>query len=176
MSMRAVVLGCAGIFLTSLLTAQGQKSPANNSNLDKRSYPLAAFNCVVNAPNPSLPAFSNASINGDLVFLNSRIKSGDEAFWTPPKNKIFILTDIVVQNRAPGDEPVTASQFTRFAITSPASTDVFLSVFSNVTFSAHLKTGIPVASPFRFYNVVNSTAPFVEVFITGVLRDCGKKD
>jgi hypothetical protein len=95
----------------------------------------------------------------------------EERFFKVPAGELFALTDIVVQNRGPGEVPVAAGQFTRFSITSPAGTDVFFDVVENDTLDQHFTTGLPVTGAFRFFVIGNSTAPFVEFHITGVLRD-----
>jgi hypothetical protein len=119
---------------------------------------------------PQTPIGNIATKQG-LVYLNDRLAAGDERFFNVPAGRFFALTDIVVQNRAPGDLPVAAAQFTRFSITSPAGTDVFFHVVGNDTLGEHFTTGLPVSGPFRFFVVGNSTAPFVEFHIAGVLRD-----
>jgi hypothetical protein len=115
--------------------------------------------------------FTNAIARAGLVYLNDRIQALEERYWNVPADRLFVITDIVVQNRAPGDLPVQSSQFTRFSFTSPAGTTVFFVVVGNETFSEHFTTGMPVSGSFQFMNVANSTAPFIELVITGVLRD-----
>jgi hypothetical protein len=119
---------------------------------------------------PQTPIGNIATKQG-LVYLNDRVAPGDERFFSVPAGRLFVLTDVVVQNRAPGDLPVAAGQFTRFSITSPAGTDVFFDVVGNDTLGQHFTTGLPVTGAFRFFVIGNSTAPFVEFHITGVLRD-----
>ncbi len=113
----------------------------------------------------------NIAVKHNLVYLNDRLSPDSERFYDIPAGKLFVVTDIVVQNRAPGDAPVAATQFTRFAITSPTGNDVFFDVVGNDTLGQHFTTGLPVASSLRFLNVINSNAPFVEFHITGHLRD-----
>jgi len=116
-----------------------------------------------------LPQISNVAVKGKYVYLNSRVELGDPAFWTIPNGKTFILTDLCVQNRAPGDTPVTPGQFTRFSITSPSGQDTFFHVVDNDTLNLHFHTGLPISESFRFLSVGNSTAPFVEFVATGIL-------
>ena len=112
----------------------------------------------------------NITVKLDLVYWNDRVSPTDERFFQIPQGKLFVLTDIVVQNRAPGDLPVAAGQFTRFSITSPAGTDVFFDVVGNHTLGQHFTTGLPVSTLFRSFVIGNSSAPFVEFHITGFLR------
>ena len=142
------------------------------------------FQCSDKVVMNATPKIGQTKINGDLVFLNGRIAPNNEAFWDLPQGKAFLLTDIIVQNRAPGDSPVSETSFTRFVITSPlnvdelpgqniVSGDIFFTVVGNTTFSQHFESAMPItARVFRFLNVINSSAPFVEFTITGVLADC----
>jgi len=171
MRIPSAFLSCASAILLFALPIQSQNSPANNHDRDGGKNSDQPYRCSEYTAPTNVPPFNNLSVNGNMVFLNSRIQPDSVAVWAPPKNKIFILTDIVVQNRAPGDEPVAETQSTRFALTSPTG-DISFTVFSNNTLSEHFKTGIPMSSPIRFYNIISSSAPFVEVFLTGVLRDC----
>src|SRR5262249_49332431 len=81
------------------------------------------FQCSDKAVPNATPSIAQIKVNGDLVFLNGRILPDNEAFWELPQGKAFLLTDIVVQNRAPGDTPVSETSFTRFVITSPLNVD-----------------------------------------------------
>jgi hypothetical protein len=119
-------------------------------------------------PNPPI---GNIAVKHNLVYLNDRLSPDSPRFYDIPTGKLFVVTDIVVQNRAPGDTPVSPTQFTRFSITSPTGNDVFFDVVGNDTLSQHFTTGLPVSGSFRFLNVINSNAPFVEFHITGLLRD-----
>lgn len=119
---------------------------------------------------PPLPQIGNVSVKCGFVYLNDRIAPDAQEFFQVPNGTALLITDIVVQNRAPGDGPVGAADFTRFAITSPNGSDVFFHVVGNDTLNLHFTTGILVSGDFRFYNVVNSTAPFVEFHITGRLQ------
>ncbi len=118
-----------------------------------------------------LTPIGTISVKQGLVYLNDRIQPDSSRFYTIPQGRLFVLTDIVVQNRAPGDTPVQSTQFTRFSITSPAGSDVFFDVVGNDTLSQHFTTGLCISESFRFLNLNNSTAPFVEFHITGFLRD-----
>lgn len=117
------------------------------------------------------PPIGNIAVKHNHVYLNDRLAPDSERFFDIPTGKLFVVTDIVVQNRAPGDAPVSTTQFTRFAITSPTGADVFFDVVGNDTLSQHFTTGLPVSNFFRFLNVINSDAPFVEFHVTGILRD-----
>ncbi len=119
---------------------------------------------------PPLRPIGTVAVKCGLVYLNDRVEPDTPVTWTPPAGTVFVITDIVAQNRGPGDVPVTAAQFTRFCITSPLGSDVFFHVVGNETLNLHLTTGIPVAGTFRFMNVINSNAPFLEFHITGCLK------
>jgi hypothetical protein len=167
-----------GLILAFPLQAQRESDVDGH----RRSEPKYA--CSTTPVSGATPVINNIRVNGGLVFLNDRIEPDNEAFWSLPHGKVFVLTDIVVQNRAPGDEPVATTAFTRFSITSSVNTlelpgknvvtgDIFFTVVGNKTFNAHFESGIPISSRvFRFLNVINSTAPFVEFSITGILHDC----
>lgn len=168
------------LFSVPLVLALGLPAlpyPAGKNHVDNERHNNQTethFTCPANSVHTTgnLPAFSIANVNGNMVYLNSRVASNRQAFYAPPVNKVLVITDIIVQNRAPGDEPVAETQFTRFSITSPAGLDTFLTVVGNRTFSEHFLSGLVIPSLFRFMNVTNSSAPFVEVVITGTLRDC----
>ena len=155
------------------LSAQ-QAGSLGNLQAENRRGPGERLVCPVDAVHDTgtLPKFANVYVNDGVVLLNDRPTPTSVLFYAPPEHKIFVLTDIVVQNRASGDEPVGATQFSSIAISSPTGGDLFFSVVGNNTFSQHFNTGILESSLFRFYNIGNSSAPFVEVLITGVLRDC----
>lgn len=161
-----------------LLTATAQLSAQVGGSMQdqqgSKDYPGDRLVCPANAVHDTgnLPKFANTSVNDGIVFLNDRVSPTGVVFYAPPEHKIFILTDIVVQNRAPGDEPVSTTQFSRTDITAPTGADVTFSVVGNDTLSQHFHTGILEPTLFRFYNLANSSAPYVEVHITGVLRDC----
>ncbi|HUO59225.1 MAG TPA: hypothetical protein VMU24_01065 [Candidatus Acidoferrales bacterium] len=108
-----------------------------------------------------------------LVYLNDRVEPDTPVTWTIPTGTVFLMTDLVAQNRGPGDVPVAVTQFTRFSIPSPLGTDAYFHIVGNETLNVHLETGIQLPGTFRFYNVVNSSAPFVEFHITGRLQAAG---
>lgn len=118
---------------------------------------------------PARP-IGNATIKCALVYLNDRVAPDTPVTWDVPAGRVFVLTDLVAQNRGPGDVLVNAGQFTRFAITAPNGTDVFFHIVGNDTLNLHFITGIPVSGTFRFFNIINSTAPFAEFHITGRLQ------
>jgi hypothetical protein len=116
------------------------------------------------------------------VLLNERLEHGKNS--TPlqiPSNNTLIITDIVIQNRAPGDAPVNQAQFSSICFSNIAENigeGFFLTVVGNDTLNLHFKTGVPVRQShgiqppqhlLQVQNVGNSTAPFVEVLITGFL-------
>ena len=76
---------------------------------------------------------------------------------------------IVIQNRASGDGPVSGDEFSRiFLNTDPG--DIVLSVVGNQTLDLHFGTGLRVKGTFfRAFNAINSTAPFVEIIVSGYL-------
>ena len=118
-------------------------------------------------PSPSIATLSKCS----FVYLNDRLQPNNQSVWTIPPALVFVLTDLVAQNRAPGDLPVGAGDFTRFSITSPQGNDVFFHVVGNETLNLHFQTGLPISDSFRFLNMANSTpSVFVEFHITGRLR------
>ena len=116
------------------------------------------------------PTPITAAAKWSFVYLNNRLQPNDQESWTIPHGLAFVLTDLVAQNRGPGDIPVGATDFTRFAITSPPGSDVFFHVVGNDTLNLHFQTGLTISDGFRFLNMANSTAPFVEFHITGRLR------
>ncbi len=80
-----------------------------------------------------------------------------------------MITDIFIQNRAPGDVPVAASQFSRLFLNGDPN-DWAITVVGNNPVSLSFTTGVRVkATVFRILNVGNSTAPFVEFQINGFL-------
>lgn len=107
----------------------------------------------------------------DYVSLNGRIEpdNAPEPF-TYPSDMVFILTDIIIQNRAPGDTPVSDNQYSRLAL-SGTPDDFFLTVVGNRSLIINFTTGIKVSEGFRLQNMVNSTAPFIEYIINGFLSD-----
>jgi hypothetical protein len=118
---------------------------------------------------PTRP-IGNATIKCGLVYLNDRVPPDTPVTWDVPAGRVFVLTDLVAQDRGPGDVLVGAGQFTRFSITAPNGTDVFFHIVGNETLNLHFVTGTPVSGTFRFYNIGNSTAPFAAFHITGRLQ------
>lgn len=116
-----------------------------------------------------IPSITTAA-KWSFVYLNARLQPNNQQVWSIPQGRVFVLTDLVAQNRGPGDVPVNGTDFTRFAITAPPGIDTFFHVVGNDTLNLHFRTGLPVSDSFRFLNVANSTAPFVEFHITGRLR------
>lgn len=117
-----------------------------------------------------MPPSMTIAVKWSFVFLNGRFVPNDQQSWTIPQGRVFILTDLVAQNKGSGDVPVSATDFTRFAITAPSGTDTFFHVVGNDTLNLHFRTGLPISESFRFLNMANSTATFVEFHITGRLR------
>jgi hypothetical protein len=93
-----------------------------------------------------------------------------------PSGRVLVITDVVIQNRAPGDEPVDPSQFSRvvlgqfLTVNEPTGQEIFYTVVGNDTLNIHFTTGLQVSHRFRVYNVVNSSAAFIEFTITGFLE------
>lgn len=111
------------------------------------------------------------SVKCGFVYLNARVQPNNSVYWNLPAGRVFVLTDLVAQNRGAGDIPVQSTDFTRIAITSPAGgTDTFFHVVGNETLNLHFKTGLVISDNFRFMNMANSNATFVEFQITGRLR------
>jgi hypothetical protein len=113
----------------------------------------------------------------NFISLNQRI-SPDEGsdIFSIPDDKVLVVTDIVIQNRNPGDEPVTSTAFSRVVLgpgsgdpTNIAAGDFFLTVVGNDTLNIHFSTGRVVEKRFRVLNVINSTAPFIEFLVNGFL-------
>lgn len=120
-----------------------------------------------------MPAGRNiatVAVKCNLVYLNDRVEPDTPVFLDVLSGRVLVITDLVAQNRGPGDVLVDPAQFTRFSITSPNGSDVYFHVVGNDTLNLHFTTGIPVSGRFRFLNIINSTAPFVEFHITGCLR------
>lgn len=112
-----------------------------------------------------------------FISLNGRIQpsEGSEIF-SIGDNKVLVVTDIVIQNRKPGDEPVSPAAFSRVILgpgfSDPSNIgpgDFFLTVVGNDTLSIHLSTGRVVEERFRVFNAGNSSAPFIEFLINGFL-------
>jgi hypothetical protein len=114
------------------------------------------------------------------VLFNDRIAPDESsAIFEVPLDKVLVITDIVVQNRAPGDAPVDDSlnsrlvlgQFLQTIGETTRAADIFLTVQGNDTLNLHFETGMLVPTNFRILNSISSQAPFVEFVITGLLRD-----
>ena len=118
------------------------------------------------APRP----IGNAIVKCTRVYLNDRVAPDTAVTWNVPAGTILVLTDLVAQNRGPGDIPVGPAPFTRFAIPAPNAVDVFFHIVGDDTLNLHFLTGIPITGTFRFLNVINSNAPFAEFHITGRLE------
>jgi hypothetical protein len=105
----------------------------------------------------------------DFVSFNGRIAPTEQGDLVIPAGRVLIITDVVIQNRKPGDAPADASQFTTVAL-SGNPLDIFLNVVGSNDLVLHFATGIQVqaVSP-RIANLVNSTAPFIEYVISGYL-------
>ena len=117
-----------------------------------------------------MPPSMTVAVQWSFVFLNGRFVPNDQQTWTIPPGRVFILTDLVAQNKKSGDVPVDPTAFTRIAITGPLGIDTFFHVVGNEPLNLHFKTGLPIPSSFRVMNMANSTATFVEFHITGRLR------
>src|SRR5262245_43290133 len=104
-----------------------------------------------NRADPASPARRFVMFNGRLA-----PDQPSEQFLVPSR-KLLILTDVVAQNRAPGDEPVNGSAFSRlvmgqFLINLPKSTsetDIVFTVVGNNSLNVHFTTGMRVPSGFR---------------------------
>jgi len=125
----------------------------------------------------STPGYANEKEDrlGSIVMFNGRLLPDEMSpIFAVPSDKILVITDVVIQNRAGGDEPVDALAFSRivlggFRITQPSGADIFFTVVGNNTLNLHFSTGMQVVDGFRVLNVINSSAPFIEFTITGLL-------
>lgn len=116
-----------------------------------------------------------------FVSINDRLQPADQSagpgrdFFTIPANKILVITDIVIQNRAPGDNPVADTDFSRLTLSGDPTfgpgSDFTLTVVGNRTLNLHFSTGIRTQTRFRVLNAPNSSAPFVEYIVNGYLAD-----
>lgn len=115
------------------------------------------------------PAGAGGPNAKDFVSFNGRIAPTEYGSFAIPEDRILVMTDIFIQNREPGDQPVDPSQHTTVALSGDGS-DVFLMVAGNDPLNLQFGTGIRVSaqSP-RILNVVSSTAPFIEYVINGYL-------
>lgn len=133
---------------------------------------------------PSVPgrADDNRTATSDnFLTFNERIQPDEQSpspspFLVPP-GKVLVITDVVIQNRAPGDVPVDASQFSRVrlaefsSVTAPTSGhDIIFTVVGNDTLNVHFNTGLRATTDFSVFNIGNSTAPFIEFTVTGFLE------
>ncbi len=105
----------------------------------------------------------------DFVSFNGRIAPTESENFDIPTGRILVITDIFIQNRAPGDGPVDPAVFTAVALSGDPD-DFFLTVVGNDSLNLQLTTGIRVSSQSpRILDLVNSTAPFIEYVINGFL-------
>jgi hypothetical protein len=113
----------------------------------------------------------------NFVSLNQRIEpgQGSNIFSIPPK-RVLVLTDIVIQNRSPGDAPVAPTESSRLVLgpgfddpSNITDLDFFLTVVGNDTLNIHFQTGRVVEERFRIFNSNASSAPFIEFIINGFL-------
>ena len=118
----------------------------------------------------------------NLIVLNGRLERDKESkTFQVPQDQILVITDIVIQNRKPGDEPVDVAAFSRIDIgqvmqfdtnlNRKVDLDIFFTIVGNETLNVHLKTGMVARTGFRILNMINSNAPFIEYTITGFLTD-----
>jgi hypothetical protein len=117
----------------------------------------------------------------DFIWFNDRLQPAEESAgsghpnFTIPPNRILVVTDIVIQNRSPGDSPVGDTDFSRLFITGDGTigggADYAVTVVGNRTLSLHFQTGVRVKNSFRVLNAPNSSAPFVEYLVSGYLAD-----
>jgi len=117
-----------------------------------------------------------------FIVLNGRIQANQESkTFQVPNDQILVVTDIIIQNRKPGDEPVDVMAFSRIVLgqvmmfdtnlNKMADEDIFFTVVGNETLNIHFETGMVVRSGFRVQNEVNSNAPFIEFTISGFLAE-----
>jgi hypothetical protein len=113
----------------------------------------------------------------NFISLNERLQPGDGSdIFSIPDDKVLVVTDIVIQNRSPGDAPVTPTAFSRVTLgpgfgdpSNFGPGDFTLTVVGNETLNIHFSTGRVVEERFRVFNVGNSTAPFIEFLVNGFL-------
>jgi hypothetical protein len=137
----------------------------------KSSIFLLAVICCM----PLLSPIAGAQIS-DFRAFNGRITPNQQSptFYVP-SGRVLVITDVVIQNRAPGDEPVGPSQFSRVDLgqflckDSKEPHDIFVTIVGNDTLNIHFTTGLRAPLQFTVQNVGNSTAPFIEFTITGFL-------
>jgi hypothetical protein len=114
------------------------------------------------------------SLNGRLAPASSG--GGEDALgnqrtsFEVPLGYTLVVTDIFVQNRSPGDEPVVESESSRLFLSGDPN-DWVATVVGNTALALHFSTGIEVREPtFRILNAVSSSAPFIEYQINGFLE------
>jgi hypothetical protein len=117
----------------------------------------------------------------DFFAITTRLRAGEDVKFDIPAGETLIITDIVVQNRAPGDEPIDPSQFSRVVfnailVGSPGTPQsLILTAVGNDTLNLHFTTGLRTASSSgaettrEIFNVNNSSAPFFEILVSGFL-------
>ena len=115
------------------------------------------------------------------VSLNGRAAPGsggggeDEAgnprtSFTVPLGYTFVVTDVFVQNRQFGDQPVAEDQHSRLVLSGDPNDWNAITV-GNDPLVLHFSTGIEVREGiFRIANAISSTAPFVEYQVNGFLE------
>jgi hypothetical protein len=118
--------------------------------------------------------------------LNARLEpDGTTGFFTMPEGARLVVTDIVMQNRSLGDEPVSELAFSRVSF-GPFEQD-FVAKQREVTFNAvgdksvnvHFDKGMMAAripTQFKISNATKSTAVYCDIVITGYLRRGYAKD
>lgn len=118
----------------------------------------------------------------DFICFNDRLKPKEQSAgydfdkktvresYQIPVYKILVITDIVIQNREPGDEPVADTDFSRVEISGDPQ-PFYLTVVGNATINIHFMTGIRVKGSFQVKNLPNSTATFIEYIINGYLAN-----
>jgi hypothetical protein len=128
----------------------------------------------------SIPSYADedkTSKPQNFVTFNGRIQPDEQSpTFSVPSKELLVITDVVIQNRRPGDEPVDPSAFSRVDLGqvldntgSLSEHDIFFTVVGNETLNLHFVTGLRVPHQFRVLNVINSSATFIEFTITGFL-------
>jgi len=126
--------------------------------------------CCVCVSAPTAKSAPPGTPEADFVHIEARLEPATQSSnYTPPDGKILVVTDIVIQNKSPGDEPVLEDRFSRIAVNLDPD-DKMLTVVGNQTLNLHFTTGIRVKGPFfRILNVTNSNAPFADISVIGYL-------
>jgi hypothetical protein len=119
------------------------------------------------------------ALSSNPFLQNDRLEPDHgNGFFDVPEGTRLIITDIVVQNRSPGDEPVSEFVFSRLSIgpmitdagtQAGKGSDLHVTAVGNQTVNLHFTTGLESYSRFRVQNAPNSTAPFCEVIVSGYL-------